>query len=225
MDLNTVEKKLKSGAYPSSYHFALDIRKIWNNSWTFNDPTTPIHMQTTEISNEFEKLMKEVGDLQFVPEENPEIQSLKKQLSKVEGAVKRIAATGASGGPVSAPIKTSGTPKTSLDRPMTSAEKAQLRQKIMQLSQDKLPGVVNIIRDSIDMPKNQEILEFDIDSLPTRTCRELEKYVNSMVGGAVSKQTKKKPETKAKPTKAKPSQQVAPQPAPISAPKSEVTFA
>ncbi len=210
MDLNTVEKKLKSGAYPSSYHFALDIRKIWNNSWAYNEQGSEIFNYTTEISNYFEKLMKEVGDVQFVPEENPEIQDLKKKVDKVASTLKKFAATGAGAAP--APAKAAGTPKTALDRPMTAQEKAQLRQKIMMLPQDKLHGVISIIRDSIDMSKNNEVLEFDIDALPTRKCRELEQYVIRAIGGT-AKGGKKKAEPKPKPAKGGKAQQPAPQPA------------
>eukprot|EP01022_Parablepharisma_sp_SALTPOND_P034414 TRINITY_DN916_c0_g1_i1.p2 TRINITY_DN916_c0_g1~~TRINITY_DN916_c0_g1_i1.p2 ORF type:complete len:530 (-),score=67.04 TRINITY_DN916_c0_g1_i1:10370-11959(-) len=215
MDLNTVEKKLKSGAYPSSYHFALDIRKIWNNSWTYNPQGTEVFNYTNEISNYFEKLMKEVGDVQFVPEENLEIQDLKKKVDKVAGVLKRFTATGA--GP--ATTKAGGTPKTALDRPMTAQEKAQLRQKIMMLPQEKLHGVISIIQDSIDMSKSNEVLEFDIDSLPTRKCRELEQYVSRALGGATTKPVKKKAEPKPKAGKARPQ---VPPPAPQ--PKPEVRY-
>ena len=201
MDLITVEKRLKNGAYPSSYHFALDIRKIWTNSWTFNEAGAEVHNNTTEISNYFEKLMKEVGDVQFVPEENLEIQDLKKKVDKVTSTLKKFAAAGATGGPAVAASKTSGTPKTGLDRPMTAQEKAQLRQKIMMLPQDKLHGVISIIQDAIDMSKNKEVLEFDIDALPTRKCRELEQYVMRALGEPSAKATKKKAESKPKASK------------------------
>lgn len=189
MDLTTVEKKLKAGQYPSSYHFALDIRKIWNNSWTYNQPGSEIYKRTSEISGEFEKLMKDVGDAQFVTEENQEIQDLQKMIQKVNGALKRYDNNGV----VSGSSKT-GIQKNLLEEPMNAQEKTQLKQRIMGLSQDKLAGMIQIIQDTIDMSKNNKTLEFDIDSLPTRKCRELEQYVAKAT--APAKTSKKKPPPK-----------------------------
>lgn len=186
MDLATVERKFKSGLYPSSFQFALDIRKIWNNSWEYNQDGSEIFNSTNEISTYFEKLMKDVGDIQFVTEGKQEIQELKKKMDKVKGALKRIDSSGAG--------SSKGLPKDALDRPMTAQEKALLKQHIMNLSQDKLAGMIQIIQDSIDMSGNSQTLEFDIDSLPPRKCRELEQYVARVSGAA--KPVKKKPPPK-----------------------------
>ncbi len=196
MDLSTVERKLRTGAYPSSYHFALDIRKIWNNSWQMNPAGSEAHNYTTEISNYFEKLMKEVGDVPLVLEESSQIQALKKKVSRVEGTLHKLE---------SGSVKASTPRSAGLDRPMLPQEKAVLRQNIMKLPQDKLQGVIAIIRDSIDMDKNKEVLEFDIDALPSRKCRELDQYVKKSIPGT-AKGGKKKASGKAKakaPTKGK----------------------
>ena len=173
LDLNTVEKKLKAGEYSSTGLLALDIRKIWNNSWSHSEPGTTVFISTTEISNYFEKLWKEVGlgDVPFGGEESSEIQELKKQVSKVTGAIRRMAA--------GAPQKPTGghSSKGQMDKQMTIPEKTQLKQRIMKLPQDKLSGVIQIIKDAIDTTNSRDTLEFDLDSLPTRTCRELEQYV------------------------------------------------
>jgi len=195
MDISTVERKLKSGAYPSSYHFALDIRKIWSNSWSYNQPGSELYNLTTEISNYFEMLMKDVGDVQFVTEENTELQELKKQVNKVAGTLRKF--TGTSAGAVPTKTAPGSTPKAFMDKPMTAQEKALLRQNIMKLPQDKLQGVISIIQDTIDTSKNKEVLEFDIDALPTRKCRELDQYVRKNLP-AVQKSSKKKSKGKTK---------------------------
>lgn len=188
-DLNTVEKKLKGGLYQSSYHFALDVRKIWTNSWEINPSGSEIHEQTNDISNFFEKIIKEVGDVQLVPEENSEIQQLKKQVNKVTGQLRKIA-----GSSNAAPSKSfsTGTPRGGGEKPMSLQEKSILKQSIMKLPQDKLPGVIQIIRDTIDLSKSQDVLEFDIDELPTRKCRELELYVKKNIGNTQKSNKKKK---------------------------------
>lgn len=188
MDLLKVEKKLKAGLYPSSFHFALDIRKIWNNSWSFNQDGTELYKLTFEISSYFENLMKEVGDIQFVTEGSQEIQHLKKKIDKVQNTLKRIDSTGGISGP------TKGIPRDAMDRPMTTQEKTLLKQQIMSLTQDKLAGMIKIIQDSIDMTNNSQTLEFDIDSLPPRVCRELEQYASKF--STAAKPTKKKPPPK-----------------------------
>jgi hypothetical protein len=177
VDLNNVEKKLKSGQYPSSYLFALDVRKIWSNSWESNDHASPIYAQTTEISNYFEKLMKEVGDMQIIAEESSEIQQLKKQMNKVTGALRKI--TG-NAGPSQSKGYSGGTPRGG-DRGMTIQEKSILKQSIMKLPQDKLTGVIEIIRGAVDINQAQGSLEFDIDDLPPKKCKELEIYVKKNI--------------------------------------------
>jgi hypothetical protein len=184
MDLMTVEKKLKSGQYHTSFHFALDIRKIWNNSWLFNKDGTELHNLTNEISTYFEKLMLEVGEVQFVTEGSQEIQHLKKKIDKVQNTLKRIDGTGSG----------KGMQRDIMDRPMTTQEKTALKNQIMNLSQDKLAGMIKIIQDTIDMSNNSQTLEFDIDSLTTRKCRELEQYVNRV--NVTPKSAKKKPPPK-----------------------------
>ena len=75
---------------------------------------------------------------------------------------------------------------------MSIQEKSQLKQNIMKLSQDKIPGVIRIIKDTIDLSNSQENLEFDIDGLPPRKCRELEQYVRRNMGNSKKSNKKKK---------------------------------
>lgn len=207
MDLCTVEQKLKAGAYSTPYHFALDVRKIWNRSWAENAPGSEPHNFTTEISNYFEKLMRELSDTQSMPQENAQIEELRKKVSKVEGNLRKIESAPAAASKVGI-----------LDKPMSVQEKALLRQNIMKLPQEKLQGVIDIIRDSIDLDKNKEELEFDIDKLSTRTCRQLDQYVKKCIRPSPAGGKKKAP---AKATKAPPRNR-APVPTPMLPEREEV---
>jgi hypothetical protein len=140
--------------------------------------------------------MKEIDDVQFTVEENNEIQELKKKVNKVTGALKKIAGSAVGG----VPLKTaaSGGSKSNLDKPMTTQEKGLLKQNIMKLTQDKLQGVVQIIKSSIDASKNKDTLEFDIDTLPVRVCRELDIFVRKNMVTS-QKSAKKKGTPKAGP--------------------------
>ena len=192
MDLNTLEKKLKTGVYTSSGQFAADAKKIWNNSWQLNLPGTDFYIATTEISNYFEKLMKDIGEIPFISEENFEIQELRKNVNKAANAVKQITSAANTRTPNRPPST-----KNAAERPMSTQEKAQLKQNIMQLTQDKLQGVIQIIQSAVDTSKSKETLEFDIDKLPIRVCRELDQYVKKHVAQS-KKPGKKKPSPKNK---------------------------
>lgn len=68
MDLSTVEKNLKSGAYTNSSQFGGEMRLIWSNSLTYNGVDTDIHHMTVEIKQYFERLFKELDNQEmFLP--------------------------------------------------------------------------------------------------------------------------------------------------------------
>lgn len=213
MDLTLVEKKLKSGQYASSYFFALDIRKIWTNSWNYNKSGSSTYLATTEISQDFEKLMVDVHDVPFNANESTEILELKKQVSKVQGEMQKLA--GASMAPLSTKTAPGNSFKNIMERPMTAVEKSQLRQNIMKLPQDKLIGVIPIIRDGEEMATNNRTLEFDIETLPTKKCRELERYVKKCGIGNTSSSKKKKGGAKQESKKSTPRADQRPPPAPV----------
>ena len=61
---------------------------------------------------------------------------------------------------------------------MSFAEKKALGENIRVLPPEYLRGVWEIVSQSLPANQVKEELEFDIDSLPTKTCRTLERYVN-----------------------------------------------
>lgn len=62
---------------------------------------------------------------------------------------------------------------------MTINEKKTLGQNIRSLPPEYLRGVWDIVSEGMPSYQNREELEFDIDTLPTRVTRELEKYVKN----------------------------------------------
>lgn len=64
------------------------------------------------------------------------------------------------------------------EQPMTTLEKAQLKEKITKMHPEKLLGLLDLLKGHINVPENSEIVEFDIDTLPSSVCRELDKYVS-----------------------------------------------
>ena len=69
MDLNTVEKNLKSGKYSNSNEFATDIRRIWLNSFRYNAYKSEMFYMTLEISSFFERQFKNLANMVFSTED------------------------------------------------------------------------------------------------------------------------------------------------------------
>ena len=68
------------------------------------------------------------------------------------------------------------------DNPMTLDEKKMLGKNIKLLNQDQIRGIVKIIQNNSQREKKEKYLEFDIDKLSIRKCRELEFYVRACLG-------------------------------------------
>lgn len=189
MDLATAEKKLKAGAYTSSHLFAADIRKIWNNAWSYNQPGSPIYIATTSISNYFEGLMREIEDVQFTPETNEAIQQLKKQVTKANERLKKITGSGMN---LTLQRANSSNSRKPTERPMTSKERSILAQKIQRLSKEKPLEIINILKDVLDFSTVKDEVEFDLERLSTRKCRELDLAVRRALVSSKAKSKKKK---------------------------------
>jgi len=188
MDLLTIEKKLRTGVYTSSRMFANDIRKIWNNAWMYNEPGSPVYIATTNISDYFEGLMKEVEDVQFAPANNEQIQELKKQVNKANEALRKITGGGLQR------TNSTGSRKPA-ERPMTSKERSILAQNIQRLSKDKPLEILSILRTILDLPISKSEVEFDLEKLSAKKCRELDQAVRkALISNDKSKLKKKKVE-------------------------------
>ena len=74
------------------------------------------------------------------------------------------------------------------DKPMSFLEKKSLCQSIKNLDPRHLKGVLDIVKECMDI--QGEELEFDIDKLPPKVCRELDVYVKQCLQAPA---VKKKP--------------------------------
>jgi len=187
MDLGTVETKLKNGEYSSVNQFAADIRKIWNNAFRYNAKGTEIYQMTSEMSSYFEKLFKEIEHVSF----NDTIRDLEKKVEKLSRQISDFHYRG--GKHASVGNSRSNKPSSNLDKPMTIQEKRILGQNIRSLPPEYLRGVWDIVSEGLPYnQQNKEELEFDIDTLPVRITRELERYVKSKMSMLNKNQSKKK---------------------------------
>lgn len=190
IDLSTIAAKLDSGQYTSAYEFSVDVRKVWSNAFLYNAQGTDLYQATVALSAYFESLFKGCEQLLLTDRgdalENlyKQVEALKKEIRDIKGPkVQRVSGSQA-------------------DRPMTLQEKKALGQSIRALQPQHLRGLLNIIKDSLPANIQGTELEFDIDTLSPKVCRDLEKYVKqcfSPVANPPRPHTKKKPSAPAGP--------------------------
>ena len=68
------------------------------------------------------------------------------------------------------------------NNPMKLDEKKTLGENIKKLNVDQLTGIIKIIQEHSTLNKDEKYLEFDIDKLSNKKCRELETYVRACLG-------------------------------------------
>mmetsp|Transcript_13563 Transcript_13563/g.25590 ORF Transcript_13563/g.25590 Transcript_13563/m.25590 type:complete len:411 (-) Transcript_13563:889-2121(-) len=181
MDLATVEEKLRNNEYETAYQFAMDVRKIWSNSFRFNAKGSDLYSMTMEISAMFEKLIE--GNEQLVLNDKKDVlHDLYRKVERMSKEIKDLHARGS----------TKALPKTFNEKPMTLQEKRVLGQNIRKLDPKHLRGVLDIVRDSMSLDADGGELVIDLDTLPPRVCRELEHYVKNLNQGATKSVKKKK---------------------------------
>jgi hypothetical protein len=176
MDLNKVESKLRGGIYESGYDFAMDVRLVWVNSFLYNHKNSELFSQTVELCAYFESLIKGCEFFTLIDKKN-QVVDLYKKIDKLSKGFKDMQNKGSS------------RPQVKAEKPMSLLEKKSLCQSIKNLEAKHLKGVLEIVKECMDI-KGEE-LEFDIDKLPPRVCRELDLYVKNCLAGK-----KKAPEVK-----------------------------
>ena len=166
IDLSTIESKLIAEQYTSAYEFSADVRKVWSNAFQYNAQGTELYQATVTMSAYFEGLFKGCENL-LLTNRNDAIEGLYKQVEALKKEIRDIKG-----------------PKTvqkqvTVERPMTLQEKKALGHNIRALQPQYLRGLISIIKDSLPKDIQGTELEFDIDTLPPKVCRELERYVKS----------------------------------------------
>ena len=147
MDLSTVERNLKAGVYGNSQQFANDMRRIWLNAFTYNAHESEMFYIALELATYFEKQFKEAENLVFGTD-SPSLKLTRDKESLLDY----------------------------LDRPMSLQEKRLLATNLRRLnSREHALAIGRLVfgQKKILGPHFQ----FNIEKLPPRICRELEKYV------------------------------------------------
>ena len=161
MDIGTIERNLRDHKYETPEEFNKEMRLVWSNCMTYNPEESDIYKMAKEFSDKFEALLQTDLDKRKARVQVPIMKD------KVEDRVVDSEAN--------RPVKTD----ESVNK-MTYQEKKTLSDMIRKLPQDYLWGVWEIVSKG-DNEKQNEELEFDIETLSTETARKLEKYVQGMI--------------------------------------------
>ena len=166
MDLNTVGKKLSSNQYSSQLEFEEDISLIWTNAMTYNAPSSPVFKMTEEIKSYYESILRD------------EQKKLESTVTKKTGARSHNASKYTDFEGNGEGRKKLSSKNVYSERPLTIQEKKVLSQLIRELPPNCLWDVWKIVSPDHHGMSTDE-MEFDIDTLPIRTARELESYVKN----------------------------------------------
>lgn len=159
IDLKAVEHKLVAGEYLSAFHLCRDIRKMISSHFLRNSKSPESYLETYKFSQLFENLFK--GYESFVFSDNL-VSDLTKKVEKLSAGIKEMQSQIV-------------VPKTTKDKKMTPTERKQLCQSLKKLDPKYLSGVLKIVKGCLTTAGDE--LEFDLEKLPNKVCRELDRYI------------------------------------------------
>lgn len=170
--LSAIEKKIRNNKYESFDDFSNDLRKLWSYYFSNYSTNPDIYQKTLSVSNFTEGI---INDLQSNSKlETNDIKEITKKINTLQKDLKDI-----KGNQIPNQERKYVNTANIGEIPMTQAEKTQLSINIKKLPTEQLMGIIQIMKDTINLNDNKSHMEFDINSLPTRKLRELEKYVNT----------------------------------------------
>lgn len=154
-------KKLRDGQYKNTVMLGNSIRKFLNNLFMMANSNPHMSSKVTFFVSKFEECFQGL-DNKVLFEESKNETPVNRKKQGVFGGKKKLNRQGSRSG-------------LDMDRPMSDEEKKGLSRSIRNLTAPQLKGIIKIVKDMF--PEKDGMLEFDIDSLPPRKCRELEEYV------------------------------------------------
>jgi len=160
--------------------------------------------QDTNISSEGYVLKSEFDALKAQMQQMQQMMELfQKHLIKNGVSISQLPSTKST--PLSVPTNSKVQEKTeTVIKPLSLREQEILTENINNISPDKLPGVIQIIRESTKLSGDEEEIDLEIDQLDTATQRKLQRFVMQNVKSKRSKpkQSKKKISSNPSTTKA-----------------------
>lgn len=164
--LANVEKKVNNYEYKHLYDFMVDVRNIWGYFYNSEEKKEVI----SKLSSEWEKICEELEN----QNNDVSVKNIRKRADILRKELEVYKGNGTTRENLPAPVKK--TNQQNNEKNMTVEEKNQLGNNIRTLNKEQLKGIIKILSDNNSMPKSK-YFEFDIDKLPNKKLRELEKYV------------------------------------------------
>ena len=169
--LSVIERNIRNFTYNDLSEFLVDLRKLWSYYFEHFYSNPEIYQKTCKMSEYCEEVYNE---LQSQVESKNDISELSKKVESIEKNLKDLKESQSIGGASKKIDRNSN-----MDRMMTYEEKNELGKNIRNLSREDLKGIIEIMRDSSSVDNQQKFFEFDLDRLPVRKLRELERYVSN----------------------------------------------
>ena len=164
--LANIEKKVNNYEYQTLFDFEMDVRKIWFHYFEINK----YDEITKKMSEDWEKICTDLD----AQNNEMTMNNIKKRTDKLQKELDDFKDLSKDSLP--APVKKVNQQNNDHNKPMTVEEKNQLGNNIRTLNKEQLKGIIKILNENNSVPKSK-YFEFDIDKLPTKKLRELEKYV------------------------------------------------
>ena len=171
--LSLIEIMIKNKKYKKYPELQEDLRKVWNYYFNLYSSNPEMYNKTFQISYIADNIYEIVDKINFIDENNNENNNKTINFSKKENYN------------VQNKNKNDNTlinqNNFDFEKNMTDEEKNELGNEIRKLNKEELKGIIQILSDNYYESKtsNSQYFEFDIEKLPTKKLRELEKYVQS----------------------------------------------
>lgn len=200
--LASIEKKLNNYEYKTIYDFSMDLRKMWSYFFKIYAKEPPTYEKIVPLSELSEKVCEGLD----TPDEEigEDFSKVKKRAEKLKKDFDEYKDSGNyvdSGdnneyvaayrnNNVPAPVKKVNVQRNNNpERVMSLEEKNQLGCAIRSLNKEQLRGIIKILSEpGGERPGSSKYFEFDIDKLPPKQLRELDKYVKSCLEGTKNNQ-------------------------------------
>lgn len=92
MDFQTVQNQMKALVYSSAEEFAMDIRLIFSNCWTYNHPASEIVRQAKVLSSFFESKYKAIREFEESSFEEASVQEMQDMILELQKEHKKLLA-------------------------------------------------------------------------------------------------------------------------------------
>eukprot|EP01092_Planopodium_desertum_P006009 TRINITY_DN248_c0_g2_i1.p1 TRINITY_DN248_c0_g2~~TRINITY_DN248_c0_g2_i1.p1 ORF type:complete len:392 (+),score=-4.98 TRINITY_DN248_c0_g2_i1:53-1177(+) len=208
MDFGTIRDQLEECLYESAEDFCGDVRLVFSNACTYNNPDSDVYMMAKALQEffdkEYEKAISRIDPNVAVMHEK--MTTLQKKMHSMQQELRRLKRQKARQSAQEAQTTDSGAaPKKKKPakrrssrsrvvynedkRPMSFDEKRKLSMSIKSLPPESLGSVIQIIHDRMPTLAKQspDEIEIDIDALDAATLRTLERFIRNTLKTSRSK--------------------------------------